>query len=134
MTVICLLACTFFIRPTVCTDMLSTSSFFSAMGWKTTKKKKQSKLRREPSPQAVHLIPVFHLKHGVECSIWQTDYSSLKSNSLSDNHTELLSCQENINYFILIKVAESFYIWKCHWRTQRVMGCLKTFSLVQSLY
>lgn len=67
-------------------------------------------MRREPSPRANYLIPVFHFKHGVECSIWQTDYSSLKSNSLSDNHRIAFLSREYKLFYSDLSCRELLYL------------------------
>lgn len=71
--------------------MLLTPSFFFSGGEKKKKKKEIEQVEtREPSLQVIHLIYFIHFGHGVECLLLQMDYTGLISNSLSDNHKELL--------------------------------------------
>lgn len=110
MTVICLLACTFFpIQSSVRGVMLLTLFFSQRCEKKRAIKRDET---RKSSLRVQRLIYFSHFGHGVECSLSQMDYSNLESNSLSDNHKELLYCPENINCFTLITVAKSFYMWK----------------------
>lgn len=107
MTVICLLACTF-LHLIKCPQLPAVNVFFFIQ-WGERGKKRASWDAIAPS----HSFDLCHLLWTWCWMLIITDCSGL-----SDNHTELLSCQENINYFILIKVARSFYIWKCHLQIQ----------------
>lgn len=45
----------------------------------------------------------------------------------SDNHKELISCQKNINYFILTKYEKSFFIWNVICRWTKSNGLIKKY-------